>query len=147
MNLATPPERPPDDAAFPDGLQLARTPLLRWLYVGAGSVMVVLGIIGLLLPIVPTTPFLLLAAFCYARGSARVYRWLLTNRFFGEYIRAWRDQEGVPLAVKIYALVLLWIVLGFTAFVVIPLWPVRVGFLLVGGGVTVYIVRLPTRSR
>ncbi len=126
-------------------VHLSRSPIVRWLFVAAGMLSLVIGLIGIFLPILPTTPFLLLTAFCYARGSERFYIWLLTNRYFGEYIRAWRNNEGVPRAVKIYALVVLWYVLGITAFFFIPLWPVRILFLLVGVGVTIYIVQLPTR--
>lgn len=126
-------------------LRLSAAPVVRWLYVIGGTVSLVLGLIGLFLPIVPTTPFLLLTAFCYARGSERFYFWLLTNKYFGSYIRAWRNNEGIPIKVKVYALALLWYVLAMSAFLVVPLWSVRILFFLVGAGVTIYIVRLPTR--
>ncbi len=138
---------PRADAALRAEVHLARAPIVRWLFVAAGCVSLGLGILGIVLPGLPTTPFLLLAAYCYARGSARFYVWLMTNRYFGGYIRAWRDNEGISLPVKIYVVILLWIVLGFTAFVVVPLWPVRIVLLLVGAGVTIYIVQLPTRTR
>lgn len=139
----------PDPSTLKDALrsevQLARGSIARWFYVIAGSLSLALGLIGLFLPIVPTTPFLLLTAFCFARGSERFYVWLLTNRYFGSYIRAWRNNEGVPFAVKVYALLLLWYVLAMSAFFFVPLWSVRILFLLVGVGVTIYIVQLPTR--
>lgn len=127
-------------------MHLAKRPIVRWLYVAGGSLSLALGILGILLPGLPTTPFLLLTAYCYARGSTRFYLWLMNNRFFGQYIRAWRNNEGIPLAVKIYVVLLLWYVLGFTAFLIVPLWQVRVLLLLVGIGVTIYIVKLPTRK-
>jgi len=144
MPTGTP--EPPKNNSLRAELRLSSSPLVRGLYVAGGSMALALGILGIVLPGLPTTPFLLLAAYCYARGSARFYVWLMTNRYFGDYIRAWRENEGIPLAVKIYVLLLLWVVLGFTAFVVIPLWPVRIVFLLVGTGVTIYIVQLPTRK-
>jgi uncharacterized membrane protein YbaN (DUF454 family) len=127
-------------------MHLAKRPIVRWLYVAGGSLSLALGVLGILLPGLPTTPFLLLTAYCYARGSTRFYLWLMNNRFFGQYIRAWRNNEGIPLAVKVYVVLLLWYVLGFTAFLVVPLWQVRVLLLLVGLGVTIYIVKLPTRK-
>lgn len=126
-------------------LRLSSAPLIRWLFVVGGTISLVLGLIGVFLPIMPTTPFLLLTAFCYARGSERFYFWLLTNKYFGSYIRAWRNNEGVPIKVKMYVLALLWYVLAMSAIFVVPLWQVRVLFFLVGAGVTIYIVRLPTR--
>jgi len=89
----------------------------------AGSISVGLGALGMFLPLLPTTPFLLLAAFCYARSSRRFYRWLMTNRFFGEYIRNYREGRGIPLKEKMLVMAVLWLTIGFSAgFVVSPLW-------------------------
>jgi len=86
----------------------------------AGTLFVVLGVVGALVPVLPATPFLLLAAACYARSSRRLYGWLFTNRVFGEYLRRYRDGEGLPLASKIATLVLLWITLGVSALLALP---------------------------
>ncbi len=145
MDAEPTPDQPIAEEALRAELRLSSSPIVRWLFVIGGTTSLVLGLIGLFLPIVPTTPFLLLTAFCYARGSERFYRWLLTNKYFGSYIRAWRNNEGVPIKVKVYALALLWYVLTMSAIFVVPLWQVRVLFFLVGAGVTIYIVRLPTR--
>ena len=119
----------------------------RVLLVVLGTLFVGLGLLGVVLPVLPTTPFLLLAAACYVRSSRRLYRWLLTNRFFGEYIRRYRDGEGIPLATKIWAICLLWLSLGSSALLAVParLWWVRLLLLGVGLGVTNHIVRIPTR--
>ena len=95
----------------------------------------------------PTTPFLLLAAACYVRSSERLHRWLFTNRLFGEYLRRYRDGEGLPLASKIATLALLWISLGASAALAVPerLWWVRAFLLLVGAGVTIHVLRIKTR--
>lgn len=125
-------------------LHLARFRATQFLYVVAGTVALGLGLIGVILPLLPTTPLLLLAAFCYARGSERFYLWLMTNRFFGEYIRAWRENRGIPLRVKVYVIAVLWAVMGLTIVFVIPLWPVRVALAIIGIGVTAYLLQLPT---
>lgn len=145
MDVEPTPDQPVSHDALRAELQLSSAWVVRWFFVTAGWVSLILGLIGLFLPIVPTTPFLLLTAFCFARGSERFYIWLLTNKYFGSYIRAWRNNEGVPLKVKVYALALLWYVLIMSAIFVVPLWSIRILFLLVGAGVTIYIVRLPTR--
>jgi uncharacterized membrane protein YbaN (DUF454 family) len=126
-------------------LRLSRSPAVRYLYIAAGTIAFVLGMIGLLLPVVPTSPFLLLTAFCYARGSERFYIWLITNPHFGDYIRALRKGEGIPLRIKVYAIVLLWATLGSTIVFIVPLWQVKAVLALVGMGVTVYIAQLPTK--
>lgn len=138
-------ENADDEKALREDAHLARFRPAQALYVAAGTVCLGLGLIGVLLPLLPTTPFLLLAAFCYARGSERFYLWLMTNRYFGAYIRAWRENEAIPLRVKLYVLLLLWLVLGGTVVFVAPLWWVKGVLVLVGVGVTVYIGQLPTR--
>lgn len=133
--------------AVAEALDDAGSRVKRVLLIVAGTLFVGLGLLGVVLPVLPTTPFLLLAAACYVRSSSRLYRWLLTNRFFGEYIRRYRDGEGIPLATKIWAICLLWLSLGSSALLAVParLWWVRLILLVVGLGVTNHIARIPTR--
>jgi len=77
-------------------------------YNAAGVLAVLLGILGLFLPLLPTTPFLLLASWCFARGSDRLHRWLLSHRVFGAYLRNFEAGRGIPLKAKIVATVMLW---------------------------------------
>lgn len=135
----------PDYETLRAEMRLSKSPTVRYIYIAAGSFSFVLGMIGLALPVVPTSPFLLLAAFFYARGSERFYIWLVTNRYFGDYVRALRKGEGIPLRVKVYAIVLLWATLGSTIVFIVPLWPVRLLLGLVGLGVTIYIGQMPTK--
>lgn len=130
-----------------EALDDAGSRVKRMILVVAGSLFVGLGILGAVLPVLPTTPFLLLAAACYVRSSRPLYHWLLTNRFFGEYLRRFRDGEGIPLATKIWAISLLWLSLGSSAFLAVParLWWVRLLLLVIGLGVTTHIARIPTR--
>ncbi|MBN2048889.1 MAG: YbaN family protein [Spirochaetales bacterium] len=120
--------------------------LRRVLLTLAGTVFVALGVLGALLPVLPTTPFLLLAAACYLRSSARLYRRLLNNRIFGEHLRRYRAGEGLPRAFKIWTVALLWTTLSASAFFAVParLWWVRLLLLAVGIGVTIHLVCIPT---
>lgn len=140
--------RDPTGLDIAEALDGAGSRVKRVLLIVAGTLFVGLGLLGVVLPLLPTTPFLLLAAACYVRSSKRLYRWLLTNRFFGEYLRRYRDGEGIPLATKIWALSLLWLSLGSSAFLAVPtrLWWVRLILLAVGLGVSSHIVRIPTRK-
>jgi uncharacterized membrane protein YbaN (DUF454 family) len=117
--------------------------LKRWILITAGSLFLGLGILGIFIPILPTTPFLLLAAACYARSSERFYHWLLSNKWFGNYIRSYREGEGVPLKVKVVILVLLWLAIGYSIFLFPFLW-VRIVLILIAVGVTIHILYIRT---
>ena len=74
----------------------------------AGTFFLGLGITGIVLPVLPTTPFLLLAAVCYSRGSNRFYNWLTHNKLFGKYIRDYRRGKGISIRAKVFTISLLW---------------------------------------
>lgn len=76
-----------------------------WLLGGFGAL--ALGVLGIFLPLLPTTPFVLLAAWCFARGSVRCETWLLEHRFFGPIVRDWRARRAVPLRAKQFATVMM----------------------------------------
>ena len=116
------------------------------LWVAMGS-FVGLGLLGIFLPILPTTPFLLLAAACYAKGSQRFLHWLLANRYLGAYIRNYRERRGIPLRTKIIGLSVLWATIGYSCFVAIDGRWVRLLLLAIAGGVTVHLIRFPTLTR
>lgn len=111
-----------------------------------GILAVVLAVLGVFLPLLPTTPFLLLASACFARSSDRLHHWLLNNKLFGTALRDFEQGKGMPLKAKVTALVLLWASLAFSAF---KLNNVALMCLLlaVGVGVTTYLLAfVPTRS-
>lgn len=112
--------------------------------IAGGSLSVALGVIGIFLPVLPTTPFLLLAAVCYARSSPRLYHWLLTNRWFGEYIRNYHEGRGITRSHKTAVLLLLWLTISSSIVFGVRLWWVR--FMLVGIaiGVTLHILKIRT---
>jgi len=116
----------------------------RALFIALGSVLVAIGILGVILPLLPHTIFFLLAAACYARGSERAYTWLMTNRLFGRYLRNYRERRGATLATKIVTIAMLWGGLALSAWLATP--PVWVYAILaaVGVGVPIYLVRLRT---
>jgi uncharacterized membrane protein YbaN (DUF454 family) len=118
--------------------------LKKNLLIAAGTLCVVLGVIGMFIPVLPTTPFLLLAAVCYGRSSKRFYHWLLTNRWFGEYIRNYREGRGIPLLQKILSISLLWLTIGYTAWFVISAWWLRLILLGIACGVTIHLVSINT---
>ncbi len=118
--------------------------VLKLLLISVGSVFLALGVIGIFLPILPTTPFLLLAAACYARSSKRFYDWLMNNKMFGSFVKNYRDGRGVPLKVKIFTLSLLWITIVFSVFVINTNSLVKIILVIIAFGVSVHILTIKT---
>lgn len=101
-----------------------------------------LGIVGIFLPLLPTTPFVLLAAWCFARSSERWHRWLLSHRIFGPVIRDWLEHRAMRTENKRRALVL--IILTFTlSILVVELWALKLGLLVLGAGLVTWMWRIP----
>jgi uncharacterized membrane protein YbaN (DUF454 family) len=122
---------------------MTRRTLSKAAYAAAGTAFLLLGIVGAFLPLLPTTPFVLLAAACYVRGSPRAYAWLMGHRVFGATLRAYREGRGIPGRAKASAVVALWGSMGITMYALAN--PVVLAFLaLIGAGVTLYLLNLPT---
>ena len=112
-----------------------------------GSVALLLGVAGIFLPLLPTTPFLLLAAALYFRSSPRLYDWLLSHPHLGTYIRNFRENRAVPLRVKIVSVSLVWITLLYCAFFVVHDIYMRLFFVVLAVGITVHILRYGTLKK
>lgn len=116
----------------------------RIIYITLGTICVGLGTIGIFVPLMPTTVFLLMAAFFYSRSSDRFHDWLLSNRLFGEYVRNYREGRGMTAKHKTRAVVMLWVTIGISMWFV-PLLAVRILLLVVAAGVSVFLLRfVPT---
>ena len=119
--------------------------LFQILLITAGTLSVGLGVLGIFVPLLPTTPFLLLGAVCYGRSSEHLYRRLLDNRVCGSYIANYRENGGITLRQKVTALSVLWLSIANSAWLVPLLW-VKLALLVIAAAVTVYLVRLKTIS-
>ncbi|MFR9524202.1 MAG: YbaN family protein [Rikenellaceae bacterium] len=93
---------------------------MKLLFIALGSLSLALGLLGIILPVLPTTPFLLLSATLYMHSSPRLYDWLLHHRFFGSYIRNYRENKVIPIKVKIIAMITLWSTILFSIFTIGP---------------------------
>ncbi len=117
---------------------------VRALLIALGSFFVGVGVLGIFLPLLPTTVFFLIAAACYARGSQRAHQWLMTNRFFGRYLRQYQEERGATVGTKIVTLASLWGGLALAAYLVTPpLWGYAI-LAVIGLGVTAHLLRLRT---
>ena len=117
--------------------------MTRAIYLFLGLGFTALGVVGAFLPLLPTTPFLLLASACYLRGSKRMHRRLLNNRVFGEYLRNFEAGRGIPLKAKITALILMWASLSFSIYKV-QIAPLQFMLAMIGIGVTIFLLKMKT---
>jgi hypothetical protein len=144
LTETTPPDAEPAAVADPH-LPLAPGPL-RVAMLVAGFVCVGLAALGVFLPLLPTTPFLLVAAASFARSSPRFYRALLGNRVFGPLIRDWREYRSVPRRAKLMAITAIVAVLGASVLFALSHSAARVGLASFGAGLCIWLWRLPTRD-
>jgi uncharacterized membrane protein YbaN (DUF454 family) len=118
----------------------------RRFLIAAGTLSTGLGIIGILIPILPTTPFLLLAAACYMRSSERFYQWLINNRVFGSYVRNYIEGRGMPTRIKIFTILLLWLAIGLSITFGVQDIAVRIVLICIAIGVTAHIALIKKRK-
>jgi hypothetical protein len=119
----------------------------RVLLVGAGFCSLGLGVAGIFLPVLPTTPFLLLSATCFLKSSNPLYRWLTGHRVFGKYIENYLKYRAITLRAKVSSIVLLWITIGSTILFAVDYLPARVLLGIIALGVTVHLLRMRTLTR
>lgn len=118
----------------------------KYLYILVGSISLALGILGIFLPVLPTTPFLLLAATCYVRSSYRLYRWLVSHRYLGTYIRGFLKDRAIPLKAKVISISLLWLTALYCIFIVFAACWTKILMGVVAVSVTAYILSFKTRK-
>lgn len=119
---------------------------IRLLFLGLGGFFVALGVAGIFLPVLPTTPFMLLAAACFARSSDRFYRWLLGHPLFGKTVREWREYGSIPRRAKWTAIVLMALTLGTSVVFFVSQPYLKAGLALFGVGLAIYLYRIPSRD-
>ncbi len=125
---------------------MVKKSLQKWILISIGILSVVLATGGILLPLLPTTPFLLLAAACFIRSSDRLYQMLITHKWFGVYIKNYRENKAITKSSKVMILLFLWCTLGYSAIVVFSSLAIRIILIFIGMGVTFHIIRLATLS-
>ena len=113
----------------------------------AGTVTLVLGTLGLFLPLLPTTPFYLLTAWLYMRGSQRMYNAVMRNKYFGRIVRDFSIYKSISVKTKVTTIVMLWVTISISAFVAISLWWVRIILFAIAVGVSIHVLSYKTRKK
>jgi len=114
------------------------------LFITLGTFFVGVAVVGIIIPILPTTPFLLLSAALYARSSKRFYDWLLNNRLFGKYIKNYREGKGIPVYLKIMVIILLWTTISLSIVFAVELLLVRILLAVIALCVSIHILKIKT---
>ncbi|MDR1653314.1 MAG: YbaN family protein [Prevotellaceae bacterium] len=121
---------------------------MRYILVFFGAVSLGLGILGIFLPLLPTTPFLLLSAFLFARGSEKLYNWLLNHKILGKYINGFLHEKTIPLRIKIYSISMLWLTIICSIYFLSAQNHIyKFCLLLVAIGVTIHILSYKTKNK
>jgi uncharacterized membrane protein YbaN (DUF454 family) len=120
--------------------------LLKAFLIVIGFLAVGLGILGMFLPVLPTTPFLLLAAACFAKSSKRFYHWLLNNKWFGSYIKNYREGKGIPLKIKILSMGFMWVTILTSSIFFLDNIYIRILLIVIAIIVTIHISLIKTKK-
>ena len=125
-------------------ISIQRNPVLRWLFLIGGFILVGIGVLGMFLPLLPTTIFFLLAAWCFARSSERFHYWLLNNRIFGRYLSNYRTKGGMTLGSKIFSIAFLLTGIAVSVFLLTDNLYIRILLAAIAIGVTWHLLAIKT---
>jgi uncharacterized protein len=118
--------------------------LVRWLLIFTGTLALGLGTVGVIVPLIPTTPFLLLTAACYIRSSERLYDWLMDHKLYGKFLHNYMEHKAISLNVKIGTIVMLWLTIIISSLFLINLVWLKLLFIIKAILVTLHIVSFKT---
>jgi len=129
-----------------DNISARKASARKILLVTAGTICVALATLGIFVPLLPTTPFLLLAVTCYSQSSERLNNWLINHRWFGPYIRTYREHRAITLRTKIGSITFLWATMAYAILAVVDHWALHVLLIAVAIGVTIHLTRFTTAT-
>ncbi|MCU0332644.1 MAG: YbaN family protein [Ignavibacteriaceae bacterium] len=120
--------------------------IYRYLYFISGVLLVAIGVIGIFLPILPTTIFLILASACFIKSSPKANEWLRNHKILGMYIKNYQDGSGLTVKSKIFNITFLWIMISASAIFFTELWYIRLVLFLIATGVTIHLLMVKTKK-
>lgn len=120
--------------------------LYRYFYLISGFLLVAIGVIGIFLPVLPTTIFLILASACFVKSSPKANEWLRNHKLLGMYIKNYQDKTGLTIRAKILNITFLWVMILLSAFYFTNEFYIRIVLLLIAVGVTIHLLMIKTRK-
>ena len=118
--------------------------LKKGIYLIVGTISLAAGIVGIFLPVLPTTPFILLSAWCFFRSSSKIYNWVISNERFGPTVENYQEGRGITKPTKVKAIVMMWLTITASIYLTIRNMYLIALLYLIAIGVTIYLYRLPT---
>ncbi len=118
----------------------------RYLYLISGFLLVVIGVIGIFLPILPTTIFLILASACFVKSSPQANEWLRNHKILGAYIKNYQDKSGLTIKAKVFNVALLWIMILSSAYFFTEEFFIKLLLLAIAIGVTIHLLMVKTKK-
>jgi uncharacterized membrane protein YbaN (DUF454 family) len=115
-------------------------------YVILGSISLALGTLGIFLPLLPTTPFYLLTAWLYMQSSPKLYRKVMSNKYFGTIVRDFQEDKTISLKTKIITVLMLWVTISLSAFLAVSAWWIRLLLFVIAIGITIHILSYRTKK-
>ena len=116
----------------------------RFLLISIGFFFLILGIIGVLLPVMPTIPFFIIASICFSGSSNRLHNMLINNRWIGRHLKNFQEHKGLGLREKVFIILFQWIALGVTTIFLVRIILIKILMIIMALGVTIYILSLKT---
>lgn len=119
----------------------------KYMYISAGTLFLVIGSIGIFVPILPTTPFLILTTACYMKGSKKMYYLIINNRIFGNFIKNYYERNGISVQAKIFSISFLWLTISFSIFFILnDIWIKSILF-IIAITVTIHVLSIKKRRK
>jgi len=129
-----------------ENIKIIRISVIRFAYLVSGFLLVAIGIIGIFLPLLPTTIFLILASACFVNSSPKANEWLKNNKFLGPYLKNYQNKTGLTIKSKIFTIIFLWLSIGISAFYLTNEFYIRMLLLAIGAGVSIHIIYIKTQK-
>jgi hypothetical protein len=128
-------------------INIHKNPAVRWIFMISGFILIGIAVLGMFLPLLPTTIFLILAAWCFAKSSEKFHYWIHQNRWFGKYLSDYQTGRGMTLRSKISSILMLWVGIGISGLLLTDNMYVRILLAAVAIGVTWHLVSIKTAEK
>ena len=130
----------------PDKISVAISPVLKYFYLFSGFILVAIGVVGIFLPLLPTTIFLILASICFLKSSPKANEWLRNHKVLGGYIDNYQNKTGLTSNAKIANIITIWISISLSVFLLTEELYIRILLLAIAIGVTIHLVMIKTKK-